>query len=180
VIPDTRKPIAAGVTSRIAGLAGSAYRPPMFSLLLLALAVDLPADHPRDFLPCSRATRGAVCREDRPRSAFEDKRVLDGLVWDSVRVGTGASADVYFTAYCAHANPRCAEKNPLGFNTTARIALKTGTGIGIVVGAHELRKRGRHRWASWLTRGALAFQLGLALNNYWQAGRGGAFDAAPR
>ena len=159
---------------------GSAYRPRMFSLLLLGLAVNLPADHPRDFLPCSRATRGAVCREDRPRSAFEDKRVLDGLVWDSVRVGAGASADVYFTAYCAHANPRCAERNPLGFNTTARIALKTGTGIGIVVGAHELRKRGRHRWATWLTRGALGFQLGLALNNYWQAGRGGALEAAAR
>lgn len=100
-----------------------------------------------------------------------DADLIHGLVWDTARVGLGAAADLYSTAYTLRRNPAAREANPLGFNAEARVALKVGMAAGTVLAAHELRRRGHPGWAKWGTRAVMAVQIGVAVHNIRQARR---------
>lgn len=91
--------------------------------------------------------------------------LADRMADHAFRIGIGASADLFSTAWGLKRCPSCGEQNPLGFSVEARVALKSALAIGSMTAAWKLEKGGHSNGAKWLSRGALAVSLAATVNN---------------
>lgn len=79
---------------------------------------------------------------------------------------TGAVAgDLYTTALALKSNPRVYEQNPLGFNGSARTALKVAVVGGAAFADFTLRRKGHTRSANFLRAIVVLTHVGLIVNN---------------
>ena len=97
-----------------------------------------------------------------------DKRIraLEDSSTDCDFIVFGAGIDIYSTAWALDRNPAAYEKNVLGFNSEARIALKAMSAPLGCWATRRLRLDDHNNWATGLRYGITAMHVGFAINNF--------------
>lgn len=122
--------------------------------LLLAATLQGPPPPP-DYAAGSRAEARVIALE----------QTLDAWGRDALWIGSSSAADLFSTAWALNRCPSCAEGNPLGFSSEARISLKAGMAVATLSITYKLRRDGHHRSATILRWIVTAVNLTLVANN---------------
>lgn len=150
--------------------AGDAAKKLGAGLLLLGLLAGPASAEPSSLLVASLAPREA------PAEALAQvpvEQIADPFARDLLWLGLGMSADLLSTSWALKECPTCFEANPIGHDSEARIALKTGAAALVGVTQYRLRRGGHHGWATGLRWVAALFHAGLTINNTRLALSGG-------
>lgn len=135
--------------------------------LVLALAVDFATPRP---LTAASLNVGGEITGFYSHAPIE--KIADDVIEDAVWIGLASAADLYTTSWALRECPTCFERNPLGQDAEARIALKVGTyplAVGI---CYWLRRSDHNNWATAVRWVLVGVQGALAVNNSVHAIRG--------